>query len=163
MGRAACLSARQTKTLNDPEVDVRFRPSSAALRLIICAACCCSTQKAAARAMTWCRHGGVAMKFSTAIVCLAFASCASSAVLCGLQPAQAQAQYVQQGSKLICSTASSNGQVGNPVSLSADGNTAIVGGPRDNGQVGEACIFTRNDGIWTQGPKLVGSGSAGNS
>jgi len=46
------------------------------------------------------------------------------------------------------------------VALSADGNTAIVGGPGDNGRAGAVWIWTRSGGVWTQqGPKLVGSGS----
>src|SRR6185295_9950877 len=50
---------------------------------------------------------------------------------------------------------------GDSVSLSADGNTAIVGSPTDNGFKGAAWIWTRTGGIWTQqGPKLVGGGSA---
>jgi hypothetical protein len=45
---------------------------------------------------------------------------------------------------------------GNSVALSGDGNTAIVGGPRDNSQVGAAWVFTRSGGVWTQqGNKLL--------
>ena len=56
------------------------------------------------------------------------------------------------------------------VALSADGNTAVVGGPDDNlspdntGGVGAAWIFTRGGGTWSQqGNKLVGTGAVGNS
>jgi hypothetical protein len=50
------------------------------------------------------------------------------------------------------------------VSLSADGNTAIVGGPGDNGQTGAAWVFTRDNGVWTQqGNKLVGTGAIGSA
>ena len=46
------------------------------------------------------------------------------------------------------------------VALSADGNTAIVGGYGDNGSAGAAWVFTRSGGVWTQqGAKLVGTGS----
>jgi hypothetical protein len=46
--------------------------------------------------------------------------------------------------------------------LSADGNTAILGGGADNGGVGAAWVFTRTGGVWTQqGPKLVGTGAVG--
>jgi hypothetical protein len=42
--------------------------------------------------------------------------------------------------------------------LSADGNTAIIGGNYDNSNAGAAWIFVRNSGVWTQqGPKLIGS------
>src|SRR5262249_17494023 len=53
------------------------------------------------------------------------------------------------------------GGQGRSVALSADGNTAIVGGSADAGAKGAAWVFTRSGGVWTQqGPKLVGSGSA---
>jgi hypothetical protein len=46
------------------------------------------------------------------------------------------------------------------VAVSADGNTAIVGGPSDNRTTGAAWVFTRSGGVWTQqGSKLVGSGA----
>lgn len=52
---------------------------------------------------------------------------------------------------------------GNSVAISADGNTAIVGGPADNGNIGAAWVFTRSGGIWTQQSKLVGTGNVGTS
>jgi hypothetical protein len=55
-------------------------------------------------------------------------------------------------------------QQGISVALSADGNTAIVGGPFDNSNAGAAWVFTRNGGMWTQqGDKLVGSGASGDA
>jgi hypothetical protein len=46
--------------------------------------------------------------------------------------------------------------------LSADGNTAVVGGPGDGSGVGAVWVFTRRDGVWSQqGPKLVGTGAVG--
>jgi flagellar basal body rod protein FlgF len=49
---------------------------------------------------------------------------------------------------------------GYSVGLSADGNTAIVGGPNDNVDTGAAWVFTRSNGVWTQqGSKLVGTGT----
>jgi hypothetical protein len=70
--------------------------------------------------------------------------------------------WTQQGPKLVVSdTAGAAGQ-GLAVSLSADGNTALVGGTRDNGVSGAVWVWTRSAGVWTQqGPKLVGSGAAG--
>ena len=51
---------------------------------------------------------------------------------------------------------------GTSVSLSADGNTAIIGGPDDNYPVGAAWVFTRRNGVWSQqGEKLTGSVAAG--
>jgi hypothetical protein len=50
------------------------------------------------------------------------------------------------------------------VALSADGNTAIVGGWSDNGKTGAAWVFSRSNGVWTQqGNKLVGTGGVGNA
>jgi uncharacterized protein (TIGR03437 family) len=55
-------------------------------------------------------------------------------------------------------------QQGSSVALSEDGNTAIVGGPGDNGLIGAAWVFTRSGGVWTQqGSKLVGNGAVGNA
>ncbi|HYW48330.1 MAG TPA: hypothetical protein VE959_36030 [Bryobacteraceae bacterium] len=70
--------------------------------------------------------------------------------------------WTQQGNKLVASDAVGGSQVGISVALSSDGNTAILGGPIDNGGVGAAWIFTRGNGVWTQqGSKLVGLGAAG--
>ena len=46
----------------------------------------------------------------------------------GSIPAQAQSQFGQQGPKLVGTGASGNAAQGFSVSLSGDGNTAIVGG-----------------------------------
>jgi hypothetical protein len=47
---------------------------------------------------------------------------------------------------------------GYSVALSADGNTALIGGPRDTTHFGAAWIFVRNGWRWEQqGPKLVGA------
>jgi hypothetical protein len=72
--------------------------------------------------------------------------------------------WTQQGTKLVGSGNVGNAGQGESVSLSADGNTAIVGGYQDNGAIGAAWIWTRSGGVWTQqGTKLVGSGSVGNA
>ncbi len=74
------------------------------------------------------------------------------------------AQFSQQGPKLVGTGAVGNAQQGFSVSLSADGNTAIVGGPGDNGGAGAAWVWTRSGGVWNQeGPKLVGSGAVRNA
>jgi hypothetical protein len=68
--------------------------------------------------------------------------------------------WTQQGGKLVANDAVSNASQGSSVALSADGNTAIVGGPDDNTSTGAAWVYTRSGGVWTQqGPKLVGTGS----
>ena len=51
---------------------------------------------------------------------------------------------------------------GRSVALSADGNTALVGGFGDNSLAGAAWVFTRSGDTWTQqGPKLVGASAVG--
>jgi hypothetical protein len=54
-----------------------------------------------------------------------------------------------------------NIQEGYSVALSADGNTALIGGPNDNGGIGAAWVFSRSNGVWTQQMKLTGTGSVG--
>jgi hypothetical protein len=72
--------------------------------------------------------------------------------------------WSQQGAKLIGSGAEGNANQGQSVSLSADGNTAIIGGPSDSNAAGAVWVWTRSEGVWTQqGAKLTGSGAAGNS
>src|SRR5260221_644624 len=70
--------------------------------------------------------------------------------------------WTQQGAKLVGSGAVGDAQQGISASLSADGNTAMVGGYFDNNGDGAAWVWTRSGGAWTQqGTKLVGSGAAG--
>ena len=72
--------------------------------------------------------------------------------------------WTQQGGKLVDSSAIGKARQGWSVALSADGNTAIVGGWYDNLGVGAAWVYTRSNGIWTKkGIKLVGSGAIGTS
>jgi hypothetical protein len=78
--------------------------------------------------------------------------------------------WSQQGKKLVGSGAVGGARQGTSVALSADGNTALIGGPSDNagdrsvpfglGPAGAAWVFTRNGGVWTQeGEKLVSTGA----
>jgi hypothetical protein len=70
--------------------------------------------------------------------------------------------WSQQGNKLVGSDGVVNSAQGISVSLSADGNTALVGGPADNSGVGAMWVWIRNGGVWTQqGNKLVGAGAVG--
>jgi hypothetical protein len=87
---------------------------------------------------------------------------------CSLLSAPAQAQFTQQGSKLVGTGAVGDASQGSSVSLSGDGNTAIVGGPSDDSSAtgiigpGAAWVFTRSGGVWgQQGSKLVGTGAIG--
>jgi hypothetical protein len=97
--------------------------------------------------------------FVTAAVCF-------SALL--VLPELGQAQFTQQGLKLVGTGAVGHAFQGQSVALAGDGNTAIVGGPLDNFDsncgcgMGAAWVFTRSHGAWTQhGNKLVGTGAAG--
>jgi hypothetical protein len=72
--------------------------------------------------------------------------------------------WSQQGNKLVGTGAAGFPLQGYSVSLSADGNTAIVGGDADSSYAGAAWIFTRSGGVWSQqGTKLVGTGAVGNA
>jgi FG-GAP-like repeat len=103
-------------------------------------------------AVAWRSWTGV-FRFFAAVLCFAF--------VCGLQPGLAQ--YIQQGPKLVGSGGSFAANQGQAVALSADGNTAIIGGYEDEPS-GAAWVFVRSGGVWTQqGPKLVGSGAIGGS
>jgi hypothetical protein len=70
--------------------------------------------------------------------------------------------WTQQGPKLTGGGEVGSAWFGESVALSADGNTALIGGPTDNGQVGAAWVFTRSGSTWTQqGEKLTGGGEQG--
>jgi YVTN family beta-propeller protein len=70
--------------------------------------------------------------------------------------------WTQQGNKLVGTSAIGNSSQGVSSSLSADGNTAIIGGHSDNGSNGAAWIYTRTNNIWSQqGNKLIGTGNIG--
>jgi hypothetical protein len=72
--------------------------------------------------------------------------------------------WSQQGDRLIGTGGIGGSYQGCSVSLSADGNTALIGAPFDNNSVGAAWIFTRAGNVWTQqGGKLVGTGAVGSS
>ncbi len=68
---------------------------------------------------------------------------------------------VQQGPKLVPSDPTGAPGAGGSVAVSADGNTAIVGGGQDNNSAGAAWVFVRSGSTWTQeGPKLIPSGQS---
>jgi hypothetical protein len=72
--------------------------------------------------------------------------------------------WTQQGEKLTGSGESEilGAEFGASVALSADGNTALIGGPFDGDFIGAAWEFTRSGSTWTQqGEKLTGSGEVG--
>ena len=71
--------------------------------------------------------------------------------------------WTQQGSKLTGSgEVGIASEFGFSVALSSDGNTAVIGGPLDNGEAGAVWLFTRSGSTWTQeGAKLTGTGPDG--
>jgi hypothetical protein len=73
--------------------------------------------------------------------------------------------WTQLGGKLVGTGGMGGTTVqGFSVALSADGNTAIVGGWIDTGGIGAAWVYIRTNGVWTQqGSKLVGTGAVGNA
>lgn len=84
-------------------------------------------------------------------------------LLASLAPASALAAYTQTGAKLVATGALGAARQGISVAVSADGNTALVGGFNDAGGVGAVWVYTRVAGSWVQGPKLLGSGLAGSA
>ncbi len=73
-------------------------------------------------------------------------------------------EWSEQGLKLTGAREEGEGHFGVSVALSADGNTALIGGPSDNGFVGAAWVFARSGSEWTQqGQKLTGPAGAGNN
>src|ERR1017187_4974771 len=73
------------------------------------------------------------------------------------------AAWAQQGLKLVGNGGVTPSQ-GSSVALSADGNTALVGGPQDESSAagGAVWVFTRTNGAWSQqGSKLVPSDPSG--
>ncbi|HVM66397.1 MAG TPA: hypothetical protein VMU14_16125, partial [Acidimicrobiales bacterium] len=63
----------------------------------------------------------------------------------------AAAQFTQQGGKLVgTGVVGPYARQGTSVGISADGTTAIVGGPFDNGGYGATWVFTRSGGAWLQ-------------
>jgi len=81
---------------------------------------------------------------------------------CCLLPCKLQAQFAQQGGKLVGSGAVFTADQGTSVSLSADGNIGIVGGSYDSNYTGAVWLFRRSGIVWTQqGSKLVGTGTVG--
>ncbi len=53
-----------------------------------------------------------------------------------------------------------SGFFGISVALSADGSTALVGGPGDNSSAGAAWVFTRSGSTWSQQQRLTASGGS---
>ena len=83
-------------------------------------------------------------------------------LLAALSPAfEAEAQFSQQGSKLVGTGGVAPSRQGTSVAVSGDGNTVVTGGYIDNGSLGAAWVYARGLGVWSQqGAKLVGTGGS---
>ena len=75
--------------------------------------------------------------------------------------ASGSAPLFQQGPKLTGGEESGEGRFGRTVAVSADGDTALVGGPRDSSEAGAVWVFTRTGSSWTQQAKLIGGEESG--
>ena len=70
--------------------------------------------------------------------------------------------WVQQGPKLTGTAEAGAGQFGADVALSADGDTALIGGPTDGGGAGAIWFFARSGETWgLQGSKVTATGESG--
>ncbi len=71
----------------------------------------------------------------------------------------ANTSWVAQGGPLTGSAELGEGRFGRAVALAGDGDTALVGGPGDDGFVGAAWVFVSTEDGWTaQSGKLTGAG-----
>jgi hypothetical protein len=75
---------------------------------------------------------------------------------------RSKSMWMQQGPKLLITSQSENtlsGNLGQRVSLSGDGNTALVQGQDSESSHGNAgaFVFTRSGSTWTQGPNACGN------
>ena len=87
---------------------------------------------------------------------------AATVLVFSLAASSTHATLIQQGAKLVGTDATVFANQGSSVELSADGNTALVGGYTDDSGAGAAWVYTRSGGVWSQqGDKLVGTGAVG--
>jgi hypothetical protein len=97
----------------------------------------------------------VALRLAVAVVAIGSGATLAAAPLLASPPTGG---YAPSGPKIQTLEKSSAAFFGRGVSLSADGTTAIVGAPHENGETGAAYIFERTGSTWAQTAKLeVGS------
>ena len=66
---------------------------------------------------------------------------AASVLLFSFAASYAHASFIQQGAKLVGTGAVGSAIQGSSVAVSADGNTAVVGGAADDGDAGATWVF----------------------
>ena len=104
----------------------------------------------------------VALSSATGNTALIGADADNSAVGAAWAFTRSGSTWTQQGGKLTATSGEiGEGEFGQSVALSSEGNTALVGGPGDNEHVGAAWILTRAGSTWTQQEKLTGGGGSG--
>lgn len=69
--------------------------------------------------------------------------------------------WFQEAPKIAPSDEVGAGQFGTSVALSADGSTALIGGPDDNAGPGAAWVFVRTASGWSEEAKLVPNDEGG--
>ena len=76
--------------------------------------------------------------------------------------ARSGSSWTQQGAELSGDESTAHGRFGRSVALSADGQTALVGGARSNGGRGySAWVFVRSGSTWTQQGEALTAGEEG--
>ncbi len=89
-----------------------------------------------------------------AVALMALALLLGAAIPDGL--ASGSAPLFQQGAKLVGGEEESGAaRFGRSVALSADGDTALIGAPRDGGEAGAVWVLTRTGSTWTRQAKLT--------
>jgi FG-GAP repeat len=68
-----------------------------------------------------------------------------------------------QQAKLTGGEEMGQGAFGASVALSADGDTALIGGPKDHGSIGAVWVFRHVGETWTQQAKLTGADETGSA
>jgi hypothetical protein len=86
---------------------------------------------------------------------------ASVAAVSPMMTASASATFTQQTTLTPTDEIGTSG-IGGSVALSPNGDTALVGGPKDNAGVGAAWVFVRKGSTWTEQAKITGTGEIGN-
>jgi hypothetical protein len=72
--------------------------------------------------------------------------------------------WAQQGAKLFAADELGTGAAqGTSVAISADGNTALIGGTYDNQGIGAVWAWTRSGSTWTKQQKMIMTGTTGTS
>jgi hypothetical protein len=72
------------------------------------------------------------------------------------------AAFTPQGGKLIGSKASGEAHFGYSAALSSDGNTALIGAPREHTGTGAVSVLKRSGSAWTEmGEQLAGAEASG--